>query len=82
MNNAYLINKRAPEAMLYNDQSVLENMHLTKVCLRGVSVSGILVEANTGGGSPARNLKGGDTLLMRSSSLGQTPVWGGHLHGT
>eukprot|EP00123_Amoebidium_parasiticum_P018296 comp24161_c0_seq1/m.44053 comp24161_c0_seq1/g.44053 ORF comp24161_c0_seq1/g.44053 comp24161_c0_seq1/m.44053 type:complete len:1046 (-) comp24161_c0_seq1:238-3375(-) len=29
-NNAYQINNRAPEAMLYNDQSVLENMHLTK----------------------------------------------------
>lgn len=30
VNNAYLINKGSPEAMLYNDQSVLENMHLTK----------------------------------------------------
>lgn len=30
LNNAYMIATKAAEAMLYNDQSVLENMHLTK----------------------------------------------------
>eukprot|EP01134_Creolimax_fragrantissima_P000837 CFRG0837T1 len=30
VNNAYLVNSRSAEALLYNDHSVLENMHLTK----------------------------------------------------
>ncbi|KNC77668.1 hypothetical protein SARC_09875 [Sphaeroforma arctica JP610] len=30
VNNAYLVNSRSAEALLYNDHSVLENMHLAK----------------------------------------------------